>query len=125
MASEKVTSIIDEIKTLSVVELFELEKAIEEEFGVSAAAVVSAAPAAGGAAGGAAEQTEFTVVLKSFGDSKMGVIKAVKDVMGLGLKEAKELVEKAPVNLKEGVAKDEADELVKKLAESGAELEIK
>ena len=125
MASEKVTSILDEIKTLSVVELFELEKAIEEEFGVSAAAVVSAAPAAGGAAGGAAEQTEFTVVLKSFGDSKMGVIKAVKDVMGLGLKEAKELVEKAPVNLKEGVAKDEADELVKKLADSGAELEIK
>ena len=125
MASEKVTSILDEIKTLSVVELFELEKAIEEEFGVSAAAVVSAAPAAGGAAGGAAEQTEFTVVLKSFGDSKMGVIKAVKDVMGLGLKEAKELVEKAPVNLKEGVAKDEADELVKKLADSGAELEVK
>ena len=125
MASEKITSILDEIKTLSVVELFELEKAIEEEFGVSAAAVVSAAPAAGGAAGGAAEQTEFTVVLKSFGDSKMGVIKAVKDVMGLGLKEAKELVEKAPVNLKEGVAKDEADELVKKLADSGAELEIK
>ena len=125
MASEKVTSILDEIKTLSVVELFELEKAIEEEFGVSAAAVVSAAPAAGGAAGGAAEQTEFTVVLKSFGDSKMGVIKAVKDVMGLGLKEAKELVEKAPVNLKEGVSKDEADDLVKKLGESGAELEIK
>ena len=124
MASEKVTSILDEIKTLSVVELFELEKAIEEEFGVSAAAVVSAAPAAGGAAA-AAEQTEFTVVLKSFGDAKMGVIKAVKDVMGLGLKEAKELVEKAPVNLKEGVSKDEADELVKKLADSGAELEVK
>ena len=124
MASEKVTGILDEIKGLSLVELFELEKAIEEEFGVSAAAVVSAAPAAGGAAA-AAEQTEFTVVLKSFGDSKMGVIKAVKDVMGLGLKEAKELVEKAPVNLKEGVSKDEADELVKKLADSGAELEIK
>ena len=124
MASEKITSILDEIKSLSVVELFELEKAIEEEFGVSAAAVVSAAPAAGGAAA-AAEQTEFTVVLKSFGDSKMGVIKAVKDVMGLGLKEAKELVEKAPVNLKEGVSKDEADELVKKLDGCGAELEIK
>ena len=124
MASEKVTSILDEIKTLSVVELFELEKAIEEEFGVSAAAVVSAAPA-GGAGAAAAEQTEFTVVLKSFGDSKMGVIKAVKDVMGLGLKEAKELVEKAPVNLKEGVSKDEADELVKKLDGCGAELEIK
>ena len=98
---------------------------IEEEFGVSAAAVVASAPAGGAGAAGGAEQTEFTVVLKSFGDSKMGVIKAVKDVMGLGLKEAKELVEKAPVNLKEGVAKDEADELVKKLAESGAELEIK
>ena len=125
MASEKVTSILDEIKTLSVVELFELEKAIEEEFGVSAAAVVASAPAGGAGAAGAAEQTEFTVVLKSFGDSKMGVIKAVKDVMGLGLKEAKELVEKAPVNLKEGVSKDEADELVKKLADSGAELEIK
>ena len=125
MASEKVTSILDEIKTLSVVELFELEKTIEEEFGVSAAAVVAAAPAGGAGAAGGAEQTEFTVVLKSFGDSKMGVIKAVKDVMGLGLKEAKELVEKAPVNLKEGVAKDEADELVKKLADSGAELEIK
>ena len=124
MASEKVTSILDEIKTLSVVELFELEKAIEDEFGVSAAAVVSAAPATGGAAA-AAEQTEFTVVLKSFGDSKMGVIKAVKDVMGLGLKEAKELVEKAPVNLKEGVSKDEADELVKKLDGCGAELEVK
>ena len=124
MASEKVTSILDEIKTLSVVELFELEKAIEEEFGVSAAAVVSAAPAAGGAAA-AAEQTEFTVVLKSFGDSKMGVIKAVKDVMGLGLKEAKELVEKAPVNLKENVAKDEAESLAKKIEESGAEVEIK
>ena len=124
MASEKVTSILDEIKTLSVVELFELEKAIEEEFGVSAAAVVSAAPAAGGAAA-AVEQTEFTVVLKSFGDAKMGVIKAVKDVMGLGLKEAKELVEKAPVNLKEGVSKDEADELVKKLDGCGAEIEVK
>ncbi len=124
MASEKVTSILDEIKTLSVVELFELEKAIEEEFGVSAAAMVASAPAASGAAA-AAEQTEFTVVLKSFGDSKMGVIKAVKDVMGLGLKEAKELVEKAPVNLKEGVSKDEADELVKKLDGCGAEIEVK
>ena len=124
MASEKVTSILDEIKTLSVVELFELEKAIEEEFGVSAAAVVSAAPAAGGAAA-AAEQTEFTVNLKSAGAQKIAVIKVVREITGLGLKEAKELVEKAPVNLKEGVSKDEADELVKKLADSGAELEIK
>ena len=125
MASEKITKILDDIKTLSVTELFDLEKAIEEEFGVSAAAVVSAAPAAGAGAAAAAEKTEFTVVLKSFGDSKMGVIKAVKDAMGLGLKDAKELVEKAPVNLKENVSKDEADELVKKLDGCGAELEVK
>ena len=125
MASEKVTAILDEIKTLSVMELFDLEKAIEEEFGVSAAAVVATGAAAGGAAGGAAEQTEFTVMLKSFGDSKMGVIKAVKDALGMGLKDAKELVEKAPVALKENVSKDEADELMKKLAECGGELELK
>ena len=125
MASENITKILDEIKALSVTELFDLEKAIEEEFGVSAAAMVAAAPAAGGAAGGAEEKTEFTVMLKSFGDAKMGVIKAVKDAMGLGLKDAKELVEKAPVALKENVSKDEADELMKKLAESGAELELK
>ena len=125
MASEKVTAILDEIKTLSVMELFDLEKAIEEEFGVSAAAVVATGAAAGGAAGGAAEQTEFTVMLKSFGDSKMGVIKAVKDVLGMGLKEAKELVEKAPVALKENVSKEEADDLMKKLDGCGAELELK
>ena len=125
MASEKVTKILEDIKTLSVIELFDLEKAIEDEFGVSAAAVVAASPAAGGAAGGDAEKTEFTVVLKSFGDSKMNVIKAIKDAMGLGLKEAKELVEKAPVNLKENVAKDEADALVAKLDGTGAELEVK
>ena len=124
MASEKVTSILEEIKGLSVIELFDLEKAIEEEFGVSAAAVAVAAPgAAAGAA--AAEQTEFTVMLKSFGDSKMGVIKAVKDVLGMGLKEAKELVEKAPVALKENVSKEEADDLMKKLADCGGELELK
>ena len=125
MASENITKILDEIKALSVTELFDLEKAIEEEFGVSAAAMVAAAPAAGGAAAGAEEKTEFTVMLKSFGDAKMNVIKAVKDAMGLGLKDAKELVEKAPVALKENVSKDEADELMKKLAESGAELELK
>ena len=125
MASEKVTAILDEIKTLSVMELFDREKAIEEEFGVSAAAVVATSGAAGGAAGGAAEQTEFTVMLKSFGDSKMNVIKAVKDVLGMGLKDAKELVEKAPVALKENVSKDEADDLMKKLADCGAELELK
>ena len=125
MASENITKILDEIKALSVTELFDLEKAIEEEFGVSAAAVVATGAAAGGAAGGAAEQTEFTVMLKSFGDSKMGVIKAVKDALGMGLKDAKELVEKAPVALKENVSKDEADELMKKLADCGGELELK
>ena len=119
-----ISEILEQIKALSVTELFELEKAIEDEFGVSAAAVVSAAPAAGGAAA-AEEKTEFTVMLKSFGDAKMGVIKAVKDAMGLGLKDAKELVEKAPVALKENVAKDEAEDLVKKLSETGAELELK
>ena len=125
MASENITKILDEIKALSVTELFDLEKAIEEEFGVSAAAMVAAAPAAGGAAGGAEEKSEFTVMLKGFGDAKMGVIKAVKEITGLGLKEAKELVEKAPVALKENVSKDEADELMKKLEGSGAELELK
>ena len=122
MASEKVTSILEEIKGLSVIELFDLEKAIEDEFGVSAAAVVATGAGAGAAA---AEQTEFTVMLKSFGDSKMGVIKAVKDALGMGLKDAKELVEKAPVALKENVSKDEADDLMKKLDGCGAELELK
>ena len=125
MASENITKILDEIKALSVTELFDLEKAIEEEFGVSAAAVAVSAGAGAGAGAAAAEQTEFTVMLKSFGDSKMGVIKAVKDVLGMGLKEAKELVEKAPVALKENVSKDEADDLMKKLADCGGELELK
>ena len=125
MASEKVTSILEEIKGLSVIELFDLEKAIEEEFGVSAAAVAVSRRAGEGAGAAAAEQTEFTVMLKSFGDSKMGVIKAVKDVLGMGLKEAKELVEKAPVALKENVSKEEADDLMKKLADCGGELELK
>ena len=125
MASEKVTKILEDIKELSVMELFDLEKAIEEEFGVSAAAVAVAAPA--GAAGGeaAAENTEFTVFMKSFGASKMNVIKAVKDACGLGLKEAKELVEAAPKAIKEGVSKDEAEALQKKLEEAGAEIELK
>ena len=125
MASEKVTSILEEIKGLSVIELFDLEKAIEEEFGVSAAAVAVSAGAGAGAGAAAAEQTEFTVMLKSFGDSKMGVIKAVKDALAMGLKDAKELVEKAPVALKENVSKDEADDLMKKLDGCGAELELK
>ncbi|MDE7360929.1 MAG: 50S ribosomal protein L7/L12 [Oscillospiraceae bacterium] len=126
MASEKITKIIDEVKELSVIELNELVKALEEEFGVSAAAV-AAAPAAGGAAGGAAaeEKTEFDVILASFGDAKMAVIKAVKDVCGLGLKEAKEIVEAAPKAIKEGVAKAEAEELKAKLEEAGAKIELK
>ena len=124
MASEKITKILEDIKTLSVTELFDLEKAIEDEFGVSAAIAV-AAPAAGAGAVVEEEQTEFSVVLKSFGESKMNVNKAVKDACGLGLKEAKELVEAAPKAVKENVSKDEADALAKKLSEAGAEIEIK
>lgn len=123
MASEKITKFIEDIKALSVLELSELVDAIQEEFGVTAA--VAAAPAAGGAAGGAEEKTEFDVVLTSFGDAKMPVIKAVKDVLGLGLKEAKEVVESAPKALKEGVAKAEAEEIKAKLEEAGATIELK
>ena len=124
MASEKILAMIEEVKALSVLELNELVKALEEEFGVSAAAV-AAAPAAGAGAAAAEEKTEFDVVLASFGDAKMAVIKAVKDVMGLGLKEAKELVEAAPKALKEGVSKAEAEEIKAKLEEAGATIEIK
>lgn len=124
MASEKILAMIEEVKALSVLELNELVKALEEEFGVSAAAV-AAAPAAGAGAAAAEEKTEFDVVLASFGDAKMGVIKAVKDVMGLGLKEAKELVEAAPKALKEGVSKAEAEEIKAKLEEAGAKIELK
>lgn len=122
MASEKILNFIEEIKALSVLELAELVDAIQEEFGVTAA--VAAAPAAGGAVA-AEEKTEFDVVLASFGDSKMPVIKAVKDALGLGLKEAKEVVESAPKALKEGVSKAEAEELKAKLEEAGATIEIK
>lgn len=124
MASEKITAMIEEVKALSVLELNELVKALEEEFGVSAAAV-DAAPAAGAGAAAAEEKTEFDVVLASFGDAKMAVIKAVKDVLGLGLKEAKELVEAAPKALKEGVSKAEAEEIKAKLEEAGAKIELK
>ena len=124
MASEKITAMIEEVKALSVLELNELVKALEEEFGVSAAAV-AAAPAAGAGAADAEEKTEFDVVLASFGDAKMAVIKAVKDVLGLGLKEAKELVEAAPKALKEGVSKAEAEEIKAKLEEAGAKIELK
>ena len=127
MASEKVTKIIDEVKELSVLELNELVKALEEEFGVSAAAVAVAPGAGAGAAAAAgdAEKSEYDVVLESFGDAKMAVIKAVKDICGLGLKEAKELVEAAPKALKEGVAKAEAEEIKAKLEEAGAKVELK
>ena len=124
MASEKITAMIEEVKALSVLELNELVKALEEEFGVSAAAV-AAAPAAGAGAAAAEEKTEFDVVLASFGDAKMAVIKAVKDVLGLGLKEAKELVEAAPKALKEGVSKADAEAMKAKLEEAGAKVELK
>ena len=124
MASEKILAMIEEVKGLSVLELNELVKALEEEFGVSAAAVAVAGPAAGGAAA-AEEKTEFDVVLTSFGDAKMAVIKAVKDVCGLGLKEAKELVESAPKAIKEGASKAEAEEIKAKLEEAGAKIELK
>ncbi len=126
MASEKITKLLEEIKTLSVMELFELEKGIEDEFGVSAAAVAVAAPAAGGAAGAeAAAQTEFTVNLKNAGAQKIAVIKVVRELTGLGLKEAKELVDNAPKAVKENVSKEEADAAAAKLQEAGAEVEIK
>ncbi len=126
MASEKITKLLEEIKTLSVMELFELEKGIEEEFGVSAAAVAVAAPAGdAGAAAGAAAQTEFTVNLKSAGAQKIAVIKVVRELTGLGLKEAKELVDTAPKAVKENVSKEEADAAAAKLQEAGAEVEIK
>ncbi len=125
MASEKILAMIEEVKGLTVLELNELVKALEEEFGVSAAAVAVAGPAAGGAAAAAEEKTEFDVVLASFGEAKMNVIKAVKDICGLGLKEAKELVEAAPKALKEGVSKAEAEEIKAKLEEAGAKIELK
>ncbi len=123
MASEKILKFVEDIKELSVLELAELVDAIQEEFGVTAA--IAAAPAAGAAAGGAEEKSEFDVVLASFGDAKMAVIKAVKEITGLGLKEAKAIVEEAPKAIKEGVAKAEAEELKEKLEAAGATVELK
>lgn len=125
MASEKITALIEEVKGLTVLELSELVHALEEEFGVSAAAM--AAPAAGGAAAPAAEEkTEFDVVLAGFdAAAKIKVIKAVREITGLGLAEAKGMVEGAPKTLKEAIAKDEAEELKKKLEEAGAKVELK
>lgn len=118
--------ILDAIANMSVMDVVELIEAMEEKFGVTAAAAVAAAPAAGGDAGAAAEeQTEFDVVLTSFGEKKVGVIKAVRALTGLGLKEAKDAVESAPAALKEGVSKDEAEEAKKLLEEAGATVEIK
>ena len=124
MASEKITKIIDAVKELSVLELKELIDTYCEEFGVSAAAM--AAPAAGGAAAPAAEEkTEFDVVLAEVGANKMAVIKTVKEVTGLGLKEAKDLVDNAPKTLKEAASKADAEEMKKKLEEAGAKIELK
>ena len=126
MASEKTTQILEEIKALTILELNDLVKAIEEEFGVSAAPVAVAV--AGGAAAGAAaaeEKTEFDVELTNFGAKKLDVIKAVRELTGLGLKEAKDLVEGAPKVLKEGVSKEEAESIKAKLPEAGAEVTIK
>lgn len=125
MASEKVTAMIEELKALSVLELSELVKAVEEEFGVSAAAAVAvAAPAAGGAAA-AEEKTEFDVVLADVGANKIKVIKVVRELTGLGLGEAKALVDGAPKAVKEGLSKDEAEAAKAKLEEVGAKVEFK
>ena len=124
MASEKVTNIIEELKGLTVLELSELVHAVEDEFGVSAAAAVAvAAPAEGGAA--AEEKTEFDVILKSAGAEKIKVIKVVREITGLGLKDAKALVDGAPKTLKEAISKDDAEAIKAKLAEVGAEVEVK
>ena len=125
MASEKITALIEEVKALTVLELSELVHALEDEFGVSAAAPVAVAAAAAPAAEAAAEKTEFDVVLASFGDEKIKVIKAVREITGLGLADAKAVVEAAPKAIKEGVSKDEAEELTKKLEEVGAKVELK
>ena len=125
MASEKITNILEEIKSLTIIELADLVKAVEEEFGVSAAAPVGVVAAAGAAAPAAAEKTEFDVVLVSGGDKKLNVVKVVKEALGLGLKDAKDLVDGAPKTLKEGATKDEAEALKKQLEEAGATVEIK
>ena len=120
-----ITAIIEELKTLTVLELSELVHAVEDEFGVSAAAAVAVAPAEGGAAAATEEKSEYEVVLTDIGETKMNVIKAVKDILGLGLKESKELVDAAPKTIKAGISKEEADEIVAKLKEAGATTEVK
>ena len=123
--SEKVTKLIEDVKSLTVLELSELVKALEEEFGVSAAAPVAVAAAPAAAAPAAEEKTTFDVFLKSIGQQKIQVIKAVREITGLGLKEAKDLVDAAPKAIKEGVSKDDADAMKEKLEKVGAEVELK
>ena len=126
MASEKVTALVEEVKGLTVLELSELVHTLEEVFGVSAAAAAVAAPAAGGAAAEAAEEkTEFDVILKEAGASKLNVIKVVRAITGLGLKDAKDLVDNCPKTLKEAVSKEDAEKMVAELKEAGAVAELK
>lgn len=126
MANEKITAIVEEIKSLTILELNELVKAVEEEFGVSAAAPVAVAGAAAPAAAAAVEEkTEFDVVLTGFGDKKLGVIKVIREITGLGLKEAKDMVEGCPKNVKEGISKEDAEKIKAQLVEAGATVEIK
>ena len=125
MASEKITNILEEIKSLTILELNDLVKAVEEEFGVSAAAPVGVVAAAGAAAPAAEEKTEFDVILTAAGAKKLNVIKVVREITGLGLKEAKDLVESAPKAVKEGLSKADAEELKKQLEENGASVELK
>ena len=124
MASEKITAIVESVKALTLLELNELVKAVEEEFGVSAAPVAAVGVAAA-AAPAAEEKTEFDVILASFGAKKLDVIKAVREITGLGLKDAKDLVEAAPKAVKEGATKDEAESIKKALEEAGATVELK
>ena len=125
MASEKIAAIVEEVKGLTVLELSELVHTLEEVFGVSAAAAAVAAPAAGGAAEAAEEKTEFDVVLKEVGGNKIAVIKVVRAATGLGLKEAKELVDNAPKAVKEAISKEDAEKLAAELKEAGATAEVK
>ena len=126
MASEKITAIVEEIKSLTILELNDLVKEVEETFGVSAAAMVAGPAVAGAAAAPAAEEkTEFDVVLASFGSSKLGVIKVVREITGLGLAEAKKAVEETPTTLKEALSKDDAENMKKELEEVGAKIELK
>ena len=125
MASEKITNIVEEIKTLTILELADLVKAVEEEFGVSAAAPVGVVAVAGAAAPAAEEKTEFDVILTGFGDKKLNVIKAIREITGLGLKEAKDMVEGCPKAVKEGVSKDDAEKVKAELEAAGATVEIK